>query len=169
MSDSIEPYQRELAFAKQMVQAVGPLIINARNTAAFEKTFKADNSPVTDIDKQVEVIISAAISATFPGDCIIGEEISTCPATKPDRYWSIDPIDGTWSFVSYENSSAVSLSLIERGEVVVAALYNPFTNGLFYASQNGPAYMDNLTLPLRRVDAVEIVNARIPSCVADTG
>ena len=41
-----------------------------------------------------------------------------------DRFWTLDPIDGTKGFLRGEQY-AVALALIENGEVVVAALACP--------------------------------------------
>jgi 3'(2'), 5'-bisphosphate nucleotidase len=70
-----------------------------------------------------------------------------------DRFWTLDPIDGTKGFLRGEQY-AVALALIERGEVVVAALACPnlpskiqdldgasSSGAIFYAVKGAGAWM----------------------------
>ncbi|OGO52093.1 MAG: histidinol-phosphatase [Chloroflexi bacterium RBG_16_68_14] len=59
---------------------------------------KADMTPVTVADREVEAYLRAAIASRFPGDGIIGEEFGEERAGAARR-WIIDPIDGTFSFI----------------------------------------------------------------------
>jgi histidinol-phosphatase len=59
---------------------------------------KADDSPVTAADREAEALLRARIRERFPRDAIIGEEGEDVPGTS-GRTWSLDPIDGTKSFV----------------------------------------------------------------------
>ena len=72
---------------------------------------------------------------------------------------AFDPIDGTWAFITHENTSAINLSLIENGEVAVAIVFNPFTNEFFQTEKGARSFIGMLTLPLRTArTAVEVVN-----------
>lgn len=64
---------------------------------------KADLSPVTQADRDIEMLIVDAIGATFPEHDIIGEEFGERAAAgapgQAGRFtWIVDPIDGTGSF-----------------------------------------------------------------------
>ena len=59
---------------------------------------KADGSPVTVADRSAEQAVRDWIATRFPEDGIVGEEMeSVRPQAK--RRWTIDPIDGTKTFV----------------------------------------------------------------------
>jgi 3'(2'), 5'-bisphosphate nucleotidase len=66
-----------------------------------------------------------------------------------DRYWTLDPIDGTKGFLRGEQY-AVALGLIEKGRVVLGVLgcpNLPLDDGkgaLFFATEGGPAYVQPL-------------------------
>jgi len=60
---------------------------------------KADESPVTQADREAEQCIRAAVTAAFPKDGFIGEEYGTQPGSS-GYHWVIDPIDGTVSFAA---------------------------------------------------------------------
>ena len=59
---------------------------------------KPDGSPVTIADKNTEEILRKLITRDFPGHGIIGEEFGSESSTA-EWVWTLDPIDGTRSFV----------------------------------------------------------------------
>ena len=59
---------------------------------------KADNSPVTLADREIEAMIRKKIKEYYPSHGIIGEEFG--PENENAEFkWIIDPIDGTSSFI----------------------------------------------------------------------
>lgn len=55
---------------------------------------KNDSSPVTEIDRNTELMIREAILKKFPDHGIIGEEFGN-ENSDAEFQWVIDPIDGT--------------------------------------------------------------------------
>ena len=66
---------------------------------SFTVTRKADNSEVTEIDRNTETAISSVLREAFPEFGIYGEEHGTSGPTDAEYVWVIDPIDGTTNFV----------------------------------------------------------------------
>src|SRR5205823_2819246 len=60
--------------------------------------WKPDASPVTIADREAEQLLRKRISAAFPDDAILGEELPQREGTSGYR-WIVDPIDGTKSFI----------------------------------------------------------------------
>jgi histidinol-phosphatase len=60
--------------------------------------WKADASPVTVADRSAEQLLRERITAAFPDDAILGEELGERPGSSGCR-WILDPIDGTKSFI----------------------------------------------------------------------
>lgn len=83
--------------------------------ADFQVEKKADLSPVTIADKRAEEMLRKRISRDFPGFGIIGEEFGNENASA-EWAWTIDPIDGTRSFVRGLPLFATLLSLLHNGE-----------------------------------------------------
>ena len=145
-----------LIIAKQIVEEAGRIIREARVTNTFNFEFKSDDSPVSNIDQQVQDYMAKRLKDSFNIQ-VMGEENSdTVDESKP--YWAIDPIDGTWSFITHENTSAINLSLIDNGEVIVGIVYNPFTQEFFQTEKGAKSYIGMLTLPLRENPSVSVVN-----------
>jgi len=85
---------------------------------------KSDQSPVTFADRKAEEMLRNRIVRNFPGHGIIGEEFGT---EDDDRewVWTIDPIDGTRSFIRGLPLFATLLALLYKGEPVMGILCLP--------------------------------------------
>ena len=67
----------------------------------LEISIKDDNSPITKADLEISRIAFNKLSEIFPNDKIISEEnITRLNSVDMDRYWLIDPIDGTKEFIT---------------------------------------------------------------------
>jgi myo-inositol-1(or 4)-monophosphatase len=145
-----------LIIAKQIVEEAGRIIREARETNTFSYEFKSDETPISNIDQQVQDYMAKRLKDSFNIQ-VMGEE--NCDAIDPAKpYWAIDPIDGTWAFITHENTSAINLSLIENNEVILGIVYNPFTNEFFQTERGTKSYIGMLTLPLRQNPEVAVVN-----------
>jgi myo-inositol-1(or 4)-monophosphatase len=145
-----------LIIAKQIVEEAGRIIREARETNTFSYEFKGDTTPISNIDQQVQDYMSKRLRDSFDIQVMGEEHCEVIDESKP--YWAIDPIDGTWAFITHENTSAINLSLIENSEVIVGIVYNPFTNEFFQTEKGAKSYIGMLTLPLRENPTVAVVN-----------
>ena len=79
-------------------------------------TQKADLSPVTIADQQVENALRDVIQAAFPDDAIQGEEFGSATINAAGRLcWVIDPIDGTKAFISGKPVFGTLVGLTDQG------------------------------------------------------
>ena len=62
--------------------------------------YKADGTPVSDVDMKIERSLRNAISQRFPRHAIVGEEYPNTKGKGDDYCWYIDPIDGTEAFIN---------------------------------------------------------------------
>ncbi len=145
-----------LLTAKQIVEEAGRIIRDARDTNIFTFKFKEDKSPISNLDQEIQDYMAKRLKDTFDIQ-VMGEE--TCDGIDESKpYWAIDPIDGTWAFITHENTSAINLSLIDDGEVIVGIVYNPFTQEFFQTEKGAKSYIGMLSLPLRDNPTVSVVN-----------
>ncbi|HET6618420.1 MAG TPA: 3'(2'),5'-bisphosphate nucleotidase CysQ [Dongiaceae bacterium] len=96
--------------------------------ADFTATRKADQSPVTEADLAAEAIILAALRHMTPDVPVIAEEDAQqhgLPDHAPDRFWLVDPLDGTKEFVARNGEFTVNIALIERGVPVLGIIHVP--------------------------------------------
>jgi histidinol-phosphatase len=104
----------------------------------FEVTIKADQTPVTQADREAEKAIRAILSRATPGVGFLGEEFGQEGSTT--YRWIIDPIDGTKNFVRHIPIWAVLIALEEDGEVTTGVVHNPVTGELFWARKGEGAW-----------------------------
>jgi len=145
-----------IIIAKQIVEEAGRIIKEARETNTFSFEFKEDETPISNIDQQVQDYMTKRLKDSFDIQVMGEENCDAIDESKP--YWAIDPIDGTWSFITHENTSAINLSLIDNGEVILGIVYNPFTSEFFQTEKGAKSYIGMLTLPLRANPTVAVVN-----------
>lgn len=105
---------------------------------AGKQTFsdKQDGSPVTEADVAVENAVTTIVLSQFPDIPIFGEEVGYDDATLPERFWLIDPIDGTKSFIDNVPAFTGMAALIEDGETIASVIYN-FTTDVMYVARKG--------------------------------
>ncbi len=106
---------------------------------------KADNSPVTQADRECERLIAGILSETFPGDGVLGEEGARAES-RNGRKWIVDPIDGTRDYVRGNPLWANLIALEADGEVVAGVVNLPMLGKLYAASRGGGAYCNNVPI-----------------------
>lgn len=80
--------------------------------------------PVTAADRSAEQAMRALIEAAHPGHGISGEEFPDRPA-QGRHAWSLDPIDGTRSFICGLPSWTTLIALLEDGAPVLGLIDAP--------------------------------------------
>ena len=133
---SVDVRTFELAAAEAAVEAgrrVRPWAGCAREVG--HKANPADL--VTEMDRQSEALITAALRRRFPDHDLFGEEGGG--RREAEYVWYIDPIDGTTNFVHGLPGYTVSVALTQRGRPVAAAVYDPTADELFTARAGGGA------------------------------
>lgn len=109
----------------------------------FDVTNKADSSPLTIADLRSHEIIVKGLSALTPQIPILSEEasdISFDERKRWNRYWLVDPLDGTKEFVSRNGEFTVNIALIDQHSAVLGAVYVPVKDTLYLGVQQQGAY-----------------------------
>ena len=94
----------------------------------FAATRKADQSPVTEADLAAERVILPELRRIAPDIAIVSEEESQqsgLPAQAPERFWLVDPLDGTKEFVARNGEFTVNIALIAHGRPVLGIVHVP--------------------------------------------
>src|SRR5689334_22563545 len=80
-------------------------------------TLKQDASPLTDADRASHELLVEFLPQLIPGVPVVSEE-SSDPATtlqdSTDRFWLVDPLDGTKEFLKGTGEFAVNIALVEH-------------------------------------------------------
>ena len=100
----------------------------------IEHEKKADNSSVTHLDKHLEIELKKSIANIDTSIGFYGEEFGK--EGNEDRFWTIDPIDGTESFIRGLPFCSSMLCLIVDGRLVASVIYN-FPQDEMFEAING--------------------------------
>ena len=112
-------------FAHLLADAAGEIIRTATRSGRIAHR-KADASPVTDIDRAVEVRLREMIAARFPEHGIIGEEFGD-DRRDAEHVWVLDPIDGTKAFMAGLPTYGTLVGLARDSRPVLGIIDQPVT------------------------------------------
>ena len=109
--------------------------------APFEVQQKDDKTPVTEADLASERVIVEMLNAAYPDIPIVSEE--TVPErgfeSPADRFWLVDPLDGTREFVARNGEFAVLIALVEHTRPVLGVVHGPAIGVTYTAHGPGTA------------------------------
>lgn len=94
---------------------------------------KTDQSPVTVADREAEAILVNALTAAEPGTPIIAEEAVAAGIVPEigDRFFLVDALDGTRSFIAGEPDFTINIARIENRRPTFGIIYAPASGRLF--------------------------------------
>lgn len=102
------------------------------------KNLKQDNSPLTLADLASEKIIIDGLRKYFPKIGIVSEE--TVKEIGCQKYFLVDPLDGTKEFLAQNGEFVISIGLIEDGYPILGILYKPVDGIIYFAEKGKGAY-----------------------------
>lgn len=110
---------------------------------SLDVTHKKDDSPVTAADLAAHQIIKAGLAALTPDIPLLSEEDPPVWAVRQhwQRYWLVDPLDGTKEFLNRNGEFTVNIALIDQGVPVLGVVYTPVTE-VMYSAENGQAWKE---------------------------
>jgi 3'(2'), 5'-bisphosphate nucleotidase len=108
---------------------------------------KADNSPLTIADKKSHSVILEFLSETnIPVLSEEGHSVEFAERKKWDRFWMVDPLDGTKEFIKQNGEFTVNIALIKNGKPVLGAIYVPVVKTLYWGAEKLGAFKcENVT------------------------
>ena len=94
---------------------------------------KSDASPVTEADERAEAIIVQRLRALTPHIPIVAEEAVAAGQVPVvgQRFWLVDPLDGTKEFVSRNGEFTVNIALVDGGVPMLGVVLAPAIGRLF--------------------------------------
>ena len=155
--------------------AAGSEILDVYNSGqAIDVSKKQDDSPLTDADRRAHLLIVDRLSSLTPDIPLLSEESDAIDyelRKSWQRYWLIDPLDGTKEFINRNGEFTVNIALIENGQSVAGVVYVP-VSGISYfggigigawkqdANQQDSKAQSIVSRPMRESFGVRIVASR---------
>lgn len=106
-------------------------------------SLKQDSSPLTAADLAAHHFLVESLPAILPGVPVISEESSPenhLSAVHLDRFWLVDPLDGTKEFLKATGEFTVNIALVENGRPVLGVVHAPALDVTYYAFAEGGAW-----------------------------
>ncbi|MFL6696432.1 MAG: 3'(2'),5'-bisphosphate nucleotidase CysQ [Vitreoscilla sp.] len=134
-----------------LLDALTPLIHEAGEVVMriyatdFEVEVKGDDSPVTLADQCAEKVIFEGLKRIAPDIPVVGEEAASAGDIPDvsDRFWLVDPIDGTKEFVNRNGEFTVNIALIEHGVPVIGLVLAPALGRLYAGAAGLGAWVED--------------------------
>ena len=121
--------------AKKAALQAGEAILEVYNAKEFDVTTKGDQSPLTQADTAAHAIIVSTLHTT--GLPVLSEEGSQTPYEERkhwNRFWLVDPLDGTKEFIKRNGEFTVNIALIQDHMPVAGVIYAPYLDVLYYGA-----------------------------------
>ncbi|MBE6552568.1 MAG: inositol monophosphatase [Ruminococcaceae bacterium] len=125
---------------KSLLREAGKIMLSAHGDAESSVTEKSGTSNfVTAYDVAVQGFLTGKLKEAIPDALFIAEENlnalgdNTSSVLKGEHCFIIDPIDGTTNFMHDYKRSSISLAMISHGTTVLGAIYDPYSDEMYFA------------------------------------
>lgn len=128
----------------QLARDAGDAIMQVYDgTKPMDVVSKADDSPVTAADIAAHGVILKGLQALTPDIPVLSEEAPQSWDERQhwQRYWLVDPLDGTKEFIKRNGEFTVNIALIDKGVPVLGVVYAPAI-GVMYSAAAGKAWKE---------------------------
>lgn len=111
---------------------------------------KDDKSPLTEADLAAHHIIIDGLKEISNLPCLSeesGEEdgVTWNERKQWNKYWLIDPLDGTKEFIKKNDEFTVNIALIENGKAILGVVYCPPLQRFYFAAEGVGAFKQEST------------------------
>ncbi len=125
-----------LALAIEASRAAGDAIMCHYQKAQVLE-LKFDGSPLTLADQAAHIVISRYLHES--GLVIVSEEGEDLHLNT-NRYWLVDPLDGTKDFLTGNGEFTINIALVEDGRPVLGVVFAPALNDLYWGGKGMSAW-----------------------------
>jgi len=136
----------------------------------FDVQTKADDSPVTRADLASNKVIDKGLRELTPDIPIISEESGLPEFAERgqwNRYWLIDPLDGTKEFVKRNGEFTVNIALVDNHRPILGIVHVPVTNKTYTGCEGAGATVrtndddvQSISVSERSASPVRVVGSR---------
>lgn len=123
-------------------------------------SLKEDGSPVSEADRAAHAVIDECLSRS--GIPVYSEEnpVPYSARRNWNKFWLVDPLDGTKDFIHQTGGFSVLIALIEAGQPVLGVIHSPVTEeyafaqagqGCFYRIASGNEKKLILNGPMKKI------------------
>lgn len=144
-------FDQLLQDVKTIARQAGELILELR-ARQRQVAYKSSRDMVTEVDQASEDLIVSFIQNNYSEHDILAEEGGNRGDNSSEFQWIIDPLDGTTNFVHGFPAFCVSIAVLQNGEPVVGAIYDPLRDELFSALREKGAFLNDEPIHVSETD-----------------
>lgn len=130
----------------QIARRAGAAIMSVYdNVEEMPIELKDDQSPLTLADKAANDIIMSGLVQLDEKFPVISEENKQIPYEERreyQRYWLVDPLDGTKEFLKKNGEFTVNIALVQQNVPVIGVVFVPALDELYWAIKGEGAYLE---------------------------
>lgn len=133
----------------QLAQQAGSAILSIYTQQTAPQVYvKSDASPLTEADLQAHDIIISGLKKLTPELPVLSEEnvISFQERRQWQRYWLVDPLDGTKEFIEKNGEFTVNIALVDQHQPMLGVVYAPVLDCCYFAATGHGAYRQTAAL-----------------------
>lgn len=120
----------------EIARSAGQLILDIYQKKQYEEYTKSDETPVTSADIAAHKLITERLSELTPDIPVLSEEAADISLEKRaqwQRYWLVDPLDGTQEFIARSGDFATIIALVDNNQPTMGVVYGPISGVTYYA------------------------------------
>ena len=120
----------------EIARSAGQMILEIYEKKQYEAYTKSDETPVTSADIAAHKLITERLSELTPDIPVLSEEdadISLEQRAQWERYWLVDPLDGTQEFIARSGDFATIIALVDNNKPTMGVVYGPVSGVTYYA------------------------------------
>ncbi len=136
------PLDIDLEEVIRLARAAGEAVMQVYDTE-FSVEEKDDQSPLTEADRRSNTVILEGLAKIQPAYPVISEETRALPYAERqgwERFWLVDPLDGTKEFIKRNGEFTVNIALVREGRPVLGVVYQPVGDHLYWAVEGRGAW-----------------------------
>ena len=143
-----------------IASAAGDAILAIYATSEIAVELKDDRSPLTAADRAAHAAIREGLAELAPDVPLLSEESPPQELAERrswQRYWLVDPLDGTKEFLKRNGEFTVNIALVEHGRAVLGVVLAPAMGRSYYGALECGAWRrdrDSAPKPIRVRDHV---------------
>ena len=150
---------RQLELALQLADIADAITYGHYESRAFSVENKADNTEVTDADKECESVLREILNVHNPDHAVLGEEAGLIGPEHAEYRWILDPIDGTSNFVKGVPIWATLIALQHvpidgPHRVVLGVVSAPALQRRWWGAYRRGAFCNGRAIKVSKVDAI---------------
>jgi myo-inositol-1(or 4)-monophosphatase len=124
-----------------------------------------ENNPSTDIDAKISKILIGDLKKIINVEVLSEEDVPEL-SKENERFWVIDPIDGTMNFIVGSPDVAIAIALVDKSfNAIISVVFLPFYDELYTAIQGQGAYLNGNRIKYKK-PKIDIISYGLPGDAA---